>query len=112
MIAIRTNHTAAEAMGVNTALYKALTFGLSAFYTGIAGALSAIVVEFVSPDSFTFFLSIWLLLGMVVGGLGSIWGAVFGGWLATNLLKSNRSNHSLETKKKAILGSSENQNTL
>ena len=41
--------------------------------------MSAIVVEFVSPDSFTFFLSIWLLLGMVVGGLGSIWGAVFGG---------------------------------
>ncbi len=79
MIAIRTQHIAAEAMGVNTALYKSLTFGLSAFYTGIAGALSAIVVEFVSPDSFTFFISIWILIGMVVGGLGSIWGAVFGG---------------------------------
>lgn len=79
MMAIRDNPIAAASMGVNTSLYKSLTFGVSAFYTGIAGALSAIVIEFVAPDSFTFQLSILLFIGLVVGGSGSIWGAIFGG---------------------------------
>ncbi len=77
--AIRDNPIAAEAMGINQALYKTLTFGVSAGYTGIAGALGAIVVQFVAPDSFTVFLSITLLVGLVVGGLASIPGAIFGG---------------------------------
>ncbi|WP_339631578.1 branched-chain amino acid ABC transporter permease [uncultured Sneathiella sp.] len=80
MMAIRDNPIAARSMGVNASLYKSLTFGVSAFYTGIAGALAAIVIEFVAPDSFTFQLSILLFIGMVVGGTGSIWGAVFGGF--------------------------------
>lgn len=79
MMAIRDNPIAAASMGINTSLYKSLTFGVSAFYTGIAGALSAIVIEFVAPDSFTFQLSILLFIGLVVGGTGSIWGAIFGG---------------------------------
>ncbi|MBL4666592.1 MAG: branched-chain amino acid ABC transporter permease, partial [Sneathiella sp.] len=79
MMAIRDNPIAARSMGVNNSMYKSLTFGVSAFYTGIAGALSAIVIEFVAPDSFTFQLSILLFIGLVVGGTGSIWGAVFGG---------------------------------
>lgn len=79
MMAIRDNPIAARSMGVNTSLYKSLTFGVSAFYTGIAGALGGIVVEFVAPDSFTFQLSILLFIGLVVGGAGSIWGAIFGG---------------------------------
>ena len=61
MIAIRDNPIAAEAMGVNSALYKSTTFGVSALYTGIGGALGAIVVQFVAPDSFTAGLSINLL---------------------------------------------------
>jgi len=77
--AIRDNPIAAEAMGINKALYKTLTFGVSAFYTGVAGALGAIVIQFVAPDSFTVFLSITLLVGVVVGGLASIPGAIFGG---------------------------------
>ncbi|MEH6405286.1 MAG: branched-chain amino acid ABC transporter permease [Sneathiella sp.] len=79
MMAIRDNPIAARSMGVNSSLYKSLTFGVSAFYTGIAGALSAIIIEFVAPDSFTFQLSILLFIGLVVGGTGSIWGAIFGG---------------------------------
>lgn len=78
MIAIRDNPVAAQAMGVNNALYKSLTFGVSAMYTGVAGALGAIAVQFVAPDSFTFFLSLALLIGIVVGGLASISGALFG----------------------------------
>ena len=78
IVAIRDNHIAAEAMGINTALYKSLTFGVSAGYTGVAGALSAIAIAFVAPDSFNIFLSITFLVGVVVGGLASVAGAVFG----------------------------------
>jgi branched-chain amino acid transport system permease protein len=77
--AIRDNPIAAQAMGINLALYKTLTFGVSAGYTAVAGALGAVVVQFVAPDSFTIFLSITLLVGLVVGGLASIPGAIFGG---------------------------------
>jgi branched-chain amino acid transport system permease protein len=78
MLAIRDNHIAAEAMGVNNAIYKSLTFGVSAMYTGVAGGLSAIAVQFVAPDSFDIFLSIKFLIGIVIGGLASIPGALFG----------------------------------
>ena len=78
LVAIRDQPIAAQAMGVNTALYKSLTFGVSALYTGVAGALSAIAVQFASPDSFPIFLSITLLVGVVVGGLASISGAIYG----------------------------------
>jgi branched-chain amino acid transport system permease protein len=78
MIAIRDQPIAAEAMGINSAIIKTSTFGVSAFYTGIAGALSAIVVQFVSPDSYDFFLSITLLVGIAVGGFATISGAIYG----------------------------------
>lgn len=78
MVAIRDQPIAAEALGVNAAMVKSLTFGVSAMYTGIAGALGAIVVQFVGPDSFTLFLSLTLLIGVVVGGLASISGAFYG----------------------------------
>jgi len=78
LVAIRDHPIAAASMGVDIARYKAITFGISAMYTGIAGALSALLAQFVSPDSFSFFLSISLLVGAVVGGVASIWGAVFG----------------------------------
>jgi branched-chain amino acid transport system permease protein len=78
IVAIRDNHVAAQAMGINNALYKSLTFGVSAMYTGVAGALGAIAVQFVAPDSFNIFLSIVFLVGIVIGGLASISGAVYG----------------------------------
>src|SRR5439155_6526906 len=77
--AIRDNPIAAAAMRINTAMYKTLTFGVSALYTGIAGALGAIVVQFVAPDSFSFFLSVSFLVGLVIGGVGSIPGCLIGG---------------------------------
>ena len=78
MRAIRDHAMAAEAMGVDNRHYKSMSFGVSAAYTGVGGALSAIAVQFVSPDSFTLFLSISLLVGIVVGGVGTLWGAFFG----------------------------------
>jgi branched-chain amino acid transport system permease protein len=78
LVAIRDNHIAAEAMGVNNAIYKSLAFGVSAMYTGVAGALGAIAVQYVAPDSFGIFLSITFLIGIVIGGLASISGAIYG----------------------------------
>jgi branched-chain amino acid transport system permease protein len=78
IVAIRDSPVAASALGIDTAMYKSITFGISAMYAGIAGALSALAVQFVGPDSFTIFLSISLLVGIVVGGVASISGAVYG----------------------------------
>src|SRR5215475_2950545 len=79
MMAIRDYHIAADTMGIDTALYKTVTFGISAAYTGIAGALSASAIAFVAPDSFNIFLSIKFLIGLVVGGIGSLTGSIVGG---------------------------------
>lgn len=78
LIAIRDQPTAAALMGIDTSLYKSLAFGVSALFTGVAGSLGAILVAFVAPDSFTVFLSITLMVGMVVGGLTSLPGALYG----------------------------------
>jgi len=78
MMAIRDNPLAARSMGINNPIYKAVTFGVSGLYTGVAGALGAIVVQFVAPDSFTIYLSVALLVGLVVGGVGWLPGAFFG----------------------------------
>jgi len=78
MMAIRDNQIAASAMGVDLPLYKTLAFGVSAAFTGVAGALGAIVVQFVAPDSFTIQLAIAIFLGMVVGGVGWLPGSLVG----------------------------------
>jgi branched-chain amino acid transport system permease protein len=78
LVAIRDHPIAASAIGVDLALVKSLTFGVSSMFTGVAGALSAITIQFVAPDSFGSLLSISLLVGVVVGGLASLEGALFG----------------------------------
>jgi branched-chain amino acid transport system permease protein len=76
--AVRDSELAAASSGVNLARYKTLAFGVSAFYAGIAGSLLAIATTFVNPETFPITLSIFLLVGVVVGGLGSLWPLVFG----------------------------------
>lgn len=78
MKAIRDNPIAAKVTGINLSLFKSLTFGVSALFTGVAGALSAILDQSVAPDTYTIALSISLFLGMVVGGVGWIPGAFIG----------------------------------
>jgi branched-chain amino acid transport system permease protein len=78
MRAIRDHSMAAEATGLDITGVKTKTFALSAAYTAIGGALSALAVQFVAPDSYSMFLSITLLVGIVVGGVGTLWGAAFG----------------------------------
>src|SRR5258708_6994194 len=79
IMAIRDNPIAASAMGINVALYKSLTFGVSALSTGVPAPLGAIAVQFVAPDSFTFNLAIALFVGLVIGGVGSLPGTLLGG---------------------------------
>jgi branched-chain amino acid transport system permease protein len=77
--ALRDNEVAAVSFGVNPFFYKTLAFAWSAAYAGIAGALIAIATAFVSPDTYGFTLSVTVLIGAVLGGLDSLWGALFGG---------------------------------
>jgi branched-chain amino acid transport system permease protein len=79
--AIRDSELAAAASGVNRAKYKVLAFGVSAVFAGVAGSLFAINVAYVAPDTFPIQLSLYLLVGAVVGFFGSIWGAALGALL-------------------------------
>jgi len=79
--AIRDSELAAAASGVNRARYKVLAFGVSAAFAGVGGALFAINVAYVAPDTFPIQLSLYLLVGAVVGFFGSIWGAALGALL-------------------------------
>ncbi len=77
--ALRDNEIAAISFGIDPFRYKSLAFGLSAAYAGIAGGLLALATAYVSPDTYTLQLSITLLIGAVLGGLGTLWGALVGG---------------------------------
>jgi branched-chain amino acid transport system permease protein len=78
LVAIRDSEISAQSLGVNLFRYKTAVFALSAFITGLAGALLAHRMRFISPDAFNILLSIQLLLMVVVGGLGSVHGAILG----------------------------------
>ncbi len=76
--AVRDAPIAAVSSGLNLARYKTLAFGIAAAYAGVAGALLAISIAYVNPDTFPVSLSILLLTGAVIGGLGSLEGMLFG----------------------------------
>jgi branched-chain amino acid transport system permease protein len=77
--AVRDSEIAAASAGVNTALYKTLAFAISGFYAGVAGSLFVLVSNwFVSPSTFGFDKSLLLVVGAVVGGLGSLAGMALG----------------------------------
>jgi branched-chain amino acid transport system permease protein len=78
LLAIRDSEVAASSAGVNPAFYKVLAFGISAAFAGVAGSLYAINTAYVNPDTFPIPLSLYLLVGVVVGGLGYLWGAAVG----------------------------------
>jgi branched-chain amino acid transport system permease protein len=84
-LAIRESEVAAQASGVHVATWKTIAFGLSAFYTGVAGGLFALVVGFLSPDAFDVFLSVDFVVMIIVGGLGSVPGSLVGAAVVTLL---------------------------
>ncbi|MDT8272443.1 MAG: branched-chain amino acid ABC transporter permease [Desulfomonilia bacterium] len=77
-IAIRDNEIAAEVMGVNLTRYKLLSFAISSFYTGIHGALYGMLLGFLDPQMFTFWETLTMFVAVVIGGLASCEGALFG----------------------------------
>jgi branched-chain amino acid transport system permease protein len=87
-VAIRDSEISAQSMGINLARYKTTAFALSAAIAGIAGALYAHKIRYLSPDQFTFLQSIELLIILVIGGVGSIYGAIFGAafWIVVQQL--------------------------
>jgi branched-chain amino acid transport system permease protein len=77
-IAIRDNDRAAEGMGIPIFPYKLLSFAISSFYAGFAGALFAYYTMSITPEPFNLWLSIEFIAMIIIGGLGSIPGSVFG----------------------------------
>ncbi len=78
MVAIRDSEIAAQATGVSLIKFKSYAFFISAFLTGVAGCLSAHKLSYINPENFSFMESISLLIMIIIGGLGSIHGAIFG----------------------------------
>jgi ABC-type branched-chain amino acid transport system, permease component len=76
--AIREDETATMAMGKDLAHYKILVFVIGAFFAGIAGSLYAHYITFIDPSSFTVMESITILLMVVFGGMGNLWGSLIG----------------------------------
>jgi branched-chain amino acid transport system permease protein len=76
--AVRDSEVAAASSGISLAVYKTVAFGISAFYAGVAGSLFAITAAYVSPDTYPIDLSLFIVVGAVTAGLGSLWGLVFG----------------------------------
>jgi branched-chain amino acid transport system permease protein len=84
-LAIRESEIAAESSGVPVAAYKTIAFGVSAFYTGVAGGLFAFVIGYLSPDAFDVFLSVDFVVMIILGGLGSVPGSIVGAAVVTAL---------------------------
>ncbi|HET8577500.1 MAG TPA: branched-chain amino acid ABC transporter permease [Methylomirabilota bacterium] len=84
-LAIRESEIAAQSAGVPVAAYKTIAFGLSAFYTGVAGGLFAFTVGYLSPDAFDVFLSVDFVTMIILGGLGSVPGSIVGAAVVTVL---------------------------
>jgi branched-chain amino acid transport system permease protein len=77
-VAIRDRDLSAELIGINLFRYKLSAFAISSFYAGVAGALWMTFLKVVTPDHFPFILSIQFLAMIIVGGLGSVLGSIFG----------------------------------
>lgn len=77
--AIREDETAADFMGVNPTRAKLMAFGLGASFSGLAGAVFASMLGAITPDPFRFQVSIFLLIIVILSGVGSIWGVLIGG---------------------------------
>ena len=86
-ISIRDDEIAAEAMGVDTTRFKVLSFVISSMFAGIAGALFGHYTMYLHPNSFLFTTSFYLIIMIVVGGLGSIEGSIVGAVLVTVTLE-------------------------
>ena len=100
--AIREDETAARAMGINTTRIKLAAFAMGASFGGIAGGIFASIQTFVSPESFILTESIMVLAMVVLGGMGNIWGVIFGALLLSFVPEVLR--YTVDPVQKAIFG--------
>ena len=89
-VAVRDGEVAAQSLGIDLLRYKALAFGISGFYAGIAGGLYSAMLNFVAPEGFDLFQMVLQKAMIVVGGLGSVAGSVLGAGLIIILLEALR----------------------
>lgn len=85
ILSVRENEIAAESMGINISRYKIVAFVISSFFAGIAGGLFAHFQSFIDPNSFVFNKSVEAVIMVVIGGMGSLSGAILGGVIVTLL---------------------------
>lgn len=85
VLSLRDDEIAAEAMGVDTAHFKVVSFSIGAFFAGIAGGLFSHYQGFIDPQSFDFSRSVLVVIMVVMGGMGSLSGALIGAFLVTIL---------------------------
>jgi branched-chain amino acid transport system permease protein len=90
LVALRDSEVAAESLAIDLARHKAIAFSLSAFYAGVAGGLYSALLSFVAPEGFDLFQMVVQFSMVVVGGLGSVWGAALGAGLLVGLQEGLR----------------------
>jgi len=95
-VAIKDSEIVGQTLGINLTKYKAIAFGLSAFYAGIAGGLLSAVLRFVGPEGFDFFQIVTQFTMVVIGGLGSILGSVIGAAVVVILIETTKGLQSLQ----------------
>jgi ABC-type branched-subunit amino acid transport system permease subunit len=83
--ALRADEIAARAQGINVAWYKVLAFAVDAFLAAFAGTIYAFYVSYISPDNFTFLVSVTIMTMVIVGGMDNIFGVIVGAFLLTIL---------------------------
>jgi branched-chain amino acid transport system permease protein len=85
LFAVHEKEEVAGVIGINPTKYKLKVFTLSAIYAGLAGSLYAHYATYISEETFSFFFSITLVCGIVIGGLGSVWGSIIGTFILFSL---------------------------
>lgn len=83
--AIRSDELAARCQGIDVAWYKTIAFGVDAFLAAFAGTIYAFYVSYISPDNFTFLVSVTIMTMVIVGGMDNIFGVIVGAFLLTLL---------------------------
>jgi branched-chain amino acid transport system permease protein len=101
--AVRDSEVAAASSGVSLPVYKTVAFGISAAFAAVAGSIYVLVNNFVNPDVFGLTLSLYVLIGAVVGGLGSLWGTIAGAAFVQLLPIGLTSSHALSSQSVPVI---------
>jgi branched-chain amino acid transport system permease protein len=101
--AVRDSEVAAASSGISLAVYKTVAFGVSAAFAAVAGSVYVLVNNFVNPDVFGLTLSLYILIGAVVGGLGSLWGVLVGAAFIQLLPIGLTSSHALSSQSVPVI---------